>query len=248
MTEPGRLYYFTPTKYALEGVKNCRLKVAELDKANDPFEGLPFRWDEGLTEDKLDKIFSEFQSNISKHVKIICFSETYKEPLLWGQYADNCKGICLGFDIISKPVKDLCSKVEYTKHKMDKKKFGFSDSKKEDDDNFIEFLLHKSHHWKHEKEWRMWLPENLLDLDATTGLYFFPFARPTSKKASVQILKLREILIGFRCDEENIKRRFEKLTKRDPDPVEKFSKHDLDPPEIFFTRRSSSTFEILKVT
>ena len=49
MAQPELLYYFTHTKYALEGVKNRRLKVAELDKANDPYELLPFRWEEGLS-------------------------------------------------------------------------------------------------------------------------------------------------------------------------------------------------------
>ena len=50
MAQPELLYYFTPTKYALESVQNRRLKVAELDKTNDPYEMLPIRWHEGLKE------------------------------------------------------------------------------------------------------------------------------------------------------------------------------------------------------
>ena len=45
MPEPELFYYFTPATYALEAVAKHRLKAAELDKANDPFELLPIRWD-----------------------------------------------------------------------------------------------------------------------------------------------------------------------------------------------------------
>ena len=51
MPETERFYYFTPANYALEGIKNQRLKAAELDKANDPYEMLPIIW----TKDKEGK-------------------------------------------------------------------------------------------------------------------------------------------------------------------------------------------------
>ena len=54
MPETKLFYYFTPAKYALEGVKNHRLKVAELDKANDPYELLPVRCNNEI-EDRLCK-------------------------------------------------------------------------------------------------------------------------------------------------------------------------------------------------
>jgi hypothetical protein len=171
MAQPELLYYFTPTKYALESVQNRRLKVAELDKTNDPYEMLPIRCHEGLTGAELEESFSKLQSKLSKHLKMICFSETYKNPALWGHYADNCKGICLGFEIVFDVLKEMLFKIEYVKDKMDPNLFGLGDSTKEDED--IDFLRYKSHHWEHEGEWRIWLPERLLDLDATTGLYFF---------------------------------------------------------------------------
>ena len=243
MTEPERLYYFTPTKYALEGVKNRRLKVAEMDKANDPFELLPFGFGEDFKSAELEKLSKDIQRAYSKELKIICFSETYKDPSLWGHYADKCRGVCLAFDIVEL-AKDMFGRIIYVEDRMDEKQFGFFSSTKEDknEDESYDMRIYKSHHWKHESEWRLWLPESHLDLDPTSGLYFFPFAPPPATnsdlpRATVQILKLREIWIGFRCEEENIKRRFEKLTEQDPDP-----------PEIFLTRRSASTFEIDKVT
>ena len=89
----------------------------------------------------------------------------------------------------------------------------------------------KSHHWQHEKEWRLLSAEEKLLLDSITGLYFFPFA---------DRLILREILIGFRCEEENIERRFERLIDDD---------NYYDPkPNIIPTRLSRAAFEIEKVT
>ena len=85
--------------------------------------------------------------------------------------------------------------------------------------------------WEHEEEWRIGAQEKTLELDPTTGLYFYPFKNQ---------LKLREILIGVRCEEENIERRFERLIDDDkyPDPK----------PEIIRTRLSSSSFKIEKAT
>ena len=228
MPETKPFYYFAPTKYALEGVKNHRLKAAELDKANDPYELLPVRCNNEI-EDTLCK---QLKQSISDGFKMICLSETYKNPSLWGHYADNCMGVCLGFDVEVHEDKDRrrITKMEYIKDKRDVSKFGF---------NFVNGELslarnkknkihnYKSHYWKHEEEWRIWEFETNLKLDPISGLYFFPFG---------DLLKLREILIGFRCKDENIKRRFEKAAEGYPEP-----------PEISYTRPSFSTFEIEKV-
>ena len=230
MPKTKRFYYFTPTKYALEAVKNRRLKVAELDKANDPYEILPARWN---SNDE-DKAFQDMKNKIAARLKMVCLSKTYKNPSLWGHYADKCKGICLGFDIktYGDDSKDIISRIKYKKYRMDMNKFGLQYIDGEfnmNEDESDSILRYKSHHWKHEKEWRIWVIEEYLELDPITGLYFNSFSDQ---------LKLREILIGFRCEEENIERRFEKLINDDdnkyPDPK----------PKIIRTRLSSCTFEI----
>ena len=65
---------------------------------------------------------------------------------------------CKWLDVL----KEMLFKIEYVKDKMDPNLFGLGDSTKEDED--IDFLRYKSHHWEHEGEWRIWLPERLLDL------------------------------------------------------------------------------------
>ena len=126
MPEPELFYYFTPTKYALEAVKNHRLKAAELDKANNPYELMPIRWDNPTDE----QISQRVKSDLSQVLKMICFSKTYKDPSLWGHYANRCKGICLGFDIKTlkgegiDPI-DNIREVTYEEEKKDMSEFGF---------------------------------------------------------------------------------------------------------------------------
>ena len=232
MPETKQFYYFTPTKYALEAVKDRQLKAAELNKANDPYEMLPFQ----LNDSNADMIAQGVRDDFSKIIKMVCFSKTYKNPSLWGHYADKCKGICLCFDIDIHDDANIgeIKNVEYKNYRPDMSELGFEyingvPSNTGGKTRIIFYV--KSHHWEHEKEWRLLdFSENLI-LNPITGLYFFPFA---------DRLRLREILIGFRCEEENMEHRFKRLIDTDkyPDPK----------PEIISTRLSRSAFEIEKAT
>ena len=186
MPNVERFYYFTRTKYALEAVRNRELKVAELNKANDPFEFLVIRFN----YEKEGTWFEEYKNNVSHSMKMICLSKTFKDPSLWGHHADYCKGICLGFDIQvhEDPDQSPIRKVQYVNCRQDMSKFGFQyvdDYLQPIGDEGYKIMFFKSHHWKHEEEWRIWQFEERLRLDSTTGLYFLPF-KPH--------LELREIL------------------------------------------------------
>ena len=226
MPKMERFYYFTRTKYALEAVKNRELKAAELNKANDPFEFLVIRFN----NEKEGRWFEEYKQNVSNSIKMICFSKTFKDPSLWGHYADYCKVICLCFNIEvhEDPDQSPIRKVQYVTYKQDMSNFGFQyvDGYLQQGDEGYKIMFFKSHHWKHEEEWRIWQFEERLRLDSTTGLYFLSF-KPR--------LELREILIGPRCEEENIEGRFERLVAQYPDP-----------PAIVRTRLSLTDFAIEK--
>ena len=72
MPETKRFYYFTPTRYALEDIKEQRVKVAEMGKANDPYEMLPAMWNDPIERMALLGL----QKYISGKYKIVCLSET----------------------------------------------------------------------------------------------------------------------------------------------------------------------------
>ena len=219
-----KLYHFTPTKYALKAIRDRRLKATELDKANDPFELWSYRRE-------TQESFQEYaRCRIARDWTMLCLSKTYKNPLLWGHYADRCKGICLGFDVVVDD-EDLVPRVIEMDYKSSRVEMGYEPrgigSRASLLPPGLSSGLVKFRDWEHEEEWRMWGNRADLDLCPITGLYFFPFK---------DRLTLREILVGPRYEEENIRRRLETLTADYPDSK----------PEIIFTCRSSSAFEIEK--
>ena len=125
MSEPELFYYFTSTKYALEAVKNRRLKVAELDKTNDPYEFMAVRPPASIT---MEDFQTTIRDDFSESIKMICVSSTYKNPSLWGHYADRGKGICLGFETnLYKKSDKLMFKMEYSKERIDMNEFEYID-------------------------------------------------------------------------------------------------------------------------
>ncbi len=225
--ETKQLYHFTTAKYSLKAIRDRRLKAAELDKTNDLFEWLPYRGEMRESYQGYERC------RRAMSLAMLCLSKTYKNPLLWGHYADKGKGVCLGFDVriydISGAFRQVFE-VKYESQRLEPSS-GYEICGIEFESAMIPWLnkgLVKFRGWEYEEEWRMYRkidPEP----DPVTGLYYFPFE---------DRLTLREILIGPHCEEENIKCRLERLTADYPDPK----------PEIIDTRLSLSTFEIEKLT
>ena len=194
MPETVRLYHFMRVEHALQAIERRRLKIAELDKVNDPFECLAI----ALNSRKDEEFFLSYQRDIAKEYGVVCFSETCQDPSLWGHYADRFRGICLGFDTAfhGDDEEDLIGKVNYVQKRIDTGKFRdlltyFKSSNSQYDNNIstqIQTLMYtKSFNWAYEKEWRLWVEK--MHQDPVTGLHFADFGP----------LVLREILIGFRC-------------------------------------------------
>ena len=235
MTEAKKLYYFTSAKYALEAIKYRHLKIAELDKVNDPYETLAVAFDDRKEESDV----LAARKGIASVWGVVCFSEIWNDPLLWGHYGDKGQGICLGFDVD----KGISANVIYNPERINNDMMSelydsFSTGKlKRNDDNTLDsnfktqlglLFLTKSERWNYEKECRVW--SKLKQRDPVTQLYFYHFGNQ---------MRLREILIGFRCDEKNIKSRLTELVRDDA--------YSSDPPKIVLTRRSLTKFEIEKV-
>ena len=229
MPETKRLYYFTEAKYALQDIERRRLKIAELDKTNDPLELRLIAFHDEAEQSH----FRSFFETMAKNFSIICFSETYKNAALWGHYADKNKGICLGFDIN----KDNIKRVKYVDNRKYIEEFpnlckflhrsDLESSNEECNREIKEILYTKSSTWRYEQEWRLFTKRAQVD-QVTGKLYFFEFRDQ---------LVLREILIGCRCPEPDIRSRLTKLTANYPIL-----------PKISFTCPSLSNFEISKVT
>jgi hypothetical protein len=103
MNKPDRLYHFTTAKFALDDLRNRRLKIAQLDDLNDPFELKSVNLcdpEHAQAFDGIEKINLEgFKAVTARQFGVLCFSEEKTDVLQWAHYADRHKGICLGFDV-----------------------------------------------------------------------------------------------------------------------------------------------------
>ncbi|CCN72688.1 DUF2971 domain-containing protein [Vibrio nigripulchritudo] len=166
-----RVYYFTSAEYGLQNIEYSRLKVSDFNNVNDPFELLGIE----LSDKSVRSALKREKSQISKSTGFICFSEDWQNPVQWGHYAENHKGICLGFDVSDENLK----KIKYVKKRLNTSNFYANDKKEK-------LLTTKFSHWSYEKEHRI-----IVDLSSRTpddrGLFFEPFS---------QHMKLREVIIG----------------------------------------------------
>jgi hypothetical protein len=172
----NRLYHFTAVNYAFDNLRNRRLKIAQLDDLNDPFELKSVN----LCNPDHAQAFEGFKVEMARRFGVLCFSEDKADVLQWAHYADRHKGICLGFDISGGEEK--LGRVQYVAERIP-----FPESL---DEAFAWKLLStKSETWKYEKEWRMFLQlnEGIWNQSARRVLYFADFG---------SALVLREVILG----------------------------------------------------
>jgi hypothetical protein len=189
---PGnRFYHFTKAKYAFDNLRNRRLKIAQLDDLNDPFELRSVNLCNPLHALAFEgrDSFPGLRATVALRFGVLCFSEDKADVLLWAHYADRHKGICLGFDVPESEGK--FEPVEYVAER-----FPFPEPEQLErqllDQNPVftrTLLFTKSEAWKYEKEWRVFLPleDRVWNECAGRDLYFKDFGSD---------LILREVILG----------------------------------------------------
>jgi hypothetical protein len=180
-----RLYHYMVAKYAISALQDHRLKVAELEDLNDPFElrSMQFR----NAEYEVD--VRGFRQGTAKTCGFLCLSATWNNILMWSHYADRHRGMCLAFDV--KNSDQTFTKVKYSKTIQATPTFNGLTPEK-----MLSLLSTKSDDWKYECEWRAF--PTLVDPEWNESLkrhlQFVPFG---------DLLKVSEVLIGVRCREED---------------------------------------------
>jgi hypothetical protein len=176
-----RVYYLTGAQFALSNLALRRIKISRFEDLNDPFEL--------LAVDRNDRehraAFREKKEQINESKGLICFSKSWKNPLLWGHYAEKHTGICMGFDVPD----DLLDSVIYAKGLLKIEVDPITQRPKLTKKVVRRLLTTKFFDWKYEDEMRLFV-----QLDHATeesGKYFYPFS-PN--------LALRELILGPRCD------------------------------------------------
>jgi hypothetical protein len=166
-----RAYKFLDEKFGIKSLQEKRLKISVLDDLNDPFELLPYEMSDRNKRSALNATRKQMASNRG----LLCFSATWKEPVLWAHYADKHKGLCLAFDV----PQEACKAVNYEKRRL---KLPARPSLPDAE----ALIFTKYVNWQYEQELRIWASLNTRD----NGLYFADFG-PT--------LKLKKVIAGARC-------------------------------------------------
>ena len=172
-----RLYRYWSEKHGLQALQERRVRVSRIMELNDPFEFLSHDLKERDHREALKKL----KRQLDKTRGVLCFSEDWRNPVMWAHYADRYKGVCMGFDVAVSGAKDdaVLGKITYVKERLpwpDKLDLHFTN----------DLLLTKFDHWSYEQEWRGFVDFENCEKDA--GHYFTPFSDD---------LVLKEVYIGL---------------------------------------------------
>lgn len=176
-----RVYYLTSAVFALSNLALRRIKVARFSDLNDPFELLAV----DLGDKDHRKAFRASKDQIDADKGLICFSESWSNPLLWGHYADKHTGIALGFEVPETLLAPVIYATKPLKIPIDRQ----SGAPKLSEAMVNQLLRTKFSDWKYEKERRLFV-----QLDHSTresGMYFYDFSDE---------LQLREVVLGPKCE------------------------------------------------
>lgn len=176
-----RVYQYMHAEHALQNLRNRRLKVSLLDDLNDPFELLGAQLERAQHRLQMRK-WRQYMSEITR---LLCFSTTYMNPVMWSHYADKHRGICLALrvpDDFLVPVQYDAARLVVDFEKESRRVGGISP------EIANRLLRTKYADWEYESEVRMFVHPEEVALD--NGLQFFPFG---------DTLQLEAVYIGPRC-------------------------------------------------
>ena len=176
-----RAYNLCDAHHALLNVSMRRMKISRVADLNDPFELLAYN----LRDKQLRALVRSVRDTIHRSNGVLCFSKSWSNPVLWSHYADKHRGICLGFDVADNILEPITYVNELTKLAIDSTVTAASMEKLLNS----QFMCTKFIDWRYEEEVRAFVK-----LDHSTpesGLYFMDFSNQ---------LKLREVILGPRCD------------------------------------------------
>lgn len=175
-----KVYKFLEETYAISNLAFKRLKVSRINRLNDPFELLGA----DLLDPRDRREFLAWKDQLDETKGLICFSNSWQNPVLWGHYAKSHTGIALGFEIPA----DFLHKVNYTSKRV-AVKFDATTRKVIDGKNVVKKLIRtKFLGWAYEGEYRMFV-----DLDSTTeeaSNHFVDFSKD---------VRLVEVILGMNC-------------------------------------------------
>lgn len=105
--------YYSPERYNFDALENEYFFFSKAKYLNDPFD-TSFNL---VSEKIINKLFSDNAKKASESMAnygICCFSESWKNNILWAYYANNYRGFVIGYDdeILSNMTGNLIQKIQ----------------------------------------------------------------------------------------------------------------------------------------
>ena len=177
-----RLYYMT-TLETLEQfiLPELRIRVSTFDKVNDPFELLGARQSDRPGR----RHFAALYDHWVKTLGFISLSDNWKSPLMWGHYARNHTGVCLGIEIPDERVVPM----NYQPERLEVLLTMSPLEAAVDEELIKQVVTTKFQDWAYEREWRYMT--KLEHPDEDNGFHYIEFSPQ---------FELREIIAGARCE------------------------------------------------
>jgi hypothetical protein len=166
-----KVYKFLDAHFGLKCLSEKRLKISTFQDLNDPFELLPFE----MSNREHRRALRATLADLAPKRGMLCFSEDWRDPVIWAHYSDKHRGLCLGFELRD----ERCQKVSYVRNRLP-----FPPIPKLNDAQTLLFTKYKN--WEYEQEIRVWAELN----DKEDGHYFAPFGEE---------LRLVKVIAGARC-------------------------------------------------
>ena len=175
------LYYFTSLRHGLSAIQEERLKVSRFDQLNDLYDHV------GIFVNNENDLHAreELRSQVLAQEGLLCMSKTYQEPLLWGHYADNHRGMCLIFSVLESG--DWWD-VEYVPKRPKVRDFGIHSFRDLSKEQIHTIARTKFKNWSYEQEMR-----RLIFLDE------YDFADDIHFQRFDYQMRLKGALFGARC-------------------------------------------------
>ncbi len=174
------LYYFTKAEHAFSNINEEKIKVSDIAKLNDTFDiftpASKIRQERALANQ-----FVREQRHLGG---LICMSESWRSPLMWGHYADSHEGVCIGFEL------DVNSftKVEYIRSRLGINHFEKSSFSELGDNDLLKMMNYKFSAWSYEQEYR-----------------YFVYRREMFHENNIDFLRIenlfrpKQFILGARC-------------------------------------------------
>ena len=181
MTSSSRttLYYYTPPCHVLDNLRKRRIKISRFSRCNDLFELAAFNLDKGQSYEERHRFRGAIRCWSQRQDSaygLICFSTTWRSPLMWAHYAGRHTGLCLEFSVDRDrlpPDAAALLHVDYTPKRLAQNGIPRDLGAIRDQKLLRKYCATKFSHWRYENEVRLLIKLRAADVEETEeGLRF----------------------------------------------------------------------------